>query len=258
LTFNETETISSDVLEDYLEKNKAITHVAFVHCETTTGILNPIEKLCPIIKKHNKVLIIDAMSSLGGIPINICELGVDFVVSSANKCIQGVPGFSFILAKKAQLMQCEGISHSLSLDLFDQWKEMEEDKGKWRFTSPTHVVKAFNQALIELIEEGGIESRYERYLENQKILVDRMRKIGFTCCINENFQSPIITSFLYYPSEKFFFENFYNYLKNYGFIIYPGKISNLKAFRIGTIGDINRYNIELLTNIIAQFVEEEL
>ncbi|MGB8450760.1 MAG: 2-aminoethylphosphonate--pyruvate transaminase [Anaerocolumna sp.] len=258
LSFADTEIVRTEVLEQYLEENKEVSHVAFVHCETTTGILNPLEAICQVVKKHNKILIVDAMSSLGGIPMNIDELGIDFIVSSANKCIQGVPGFSFIIAKQSQLKRCEGISHSLSLDLYDQWKEMEKDRGKWRFTSPTHVVKAFEQALNELIEEGGIEKRYERYVTNQKTLVERMKDIGFIPCIEEIYQSPIITTFLFHKSEKFTFEGFYQYIKKYGFVIYPGKLTNFKAFRIGNIGDINRYDMELLTNIIAQYVKEEL
>jgi len=258
IRFIETEVINTEVLEEYLTLNKEITHVAFVHCETTTGILNPIEDICAVVKKHQKVLIVDAMSSLGGIPINISELGIDYIISSANKCIQGVPGFSFIIARKKLLQKCEGISRSVSLDLYDQWKEMERDRGKWRFTSPTHVVKAFNQALDELIIEGGIAKRYERYQANQKMLVTRMMKIGFIPCIELQYQSPIITTFLYPESEWFLFEEFYRYLKRYGFVIYPGKLSNLKVFRIGNIGDVYQYDMELLTCVIAQYMEEEL
>jgi len=258
LEFAETDVIEVDRVDSYLEEHEEITHVAFVHCETTTGILNPLEELCQVIKKHNKVLIVDAMSSLGGIPIDIEGLDIDFIISSANKCIQGVPGFSFIIAKREEILKCAGISHSLSLDLYDQWQTMESDRGKWRFTSPTHVVKAFEQAINELIAEGGIEKRYGRYLNNQKILAENMKRLGFLTCIDENDQSPIITTFLYPDSPKFQFETFYFYLKKYGFVIYPGKLSNLNAFRIGNIGDINQYDIEILTNIIERFVKEEL
>ncbi len=258
LEFMQTDTINVETVNSYLKEHKEITHVAFVHCETTTGILNPLEKLCQVIKQHNKILIVDGMSSLGGIPIDIEGSDIDFIISSANKCIQGVPGFSFIIAKRKEIMKCAGISHSLSLDLYDQWKTLELDHGKWRFTSPTHVVKAFDQAINELIAEGGVEKRYERYVNNQKVLAENMKKLGFLTCIDEKNQSPIITTFLYPASPKFQFETFYFYLKKYGFVIYPGKLSNLNAFRIGNIGDINQYDIEILTTIIERFVKEEL
>ena len=149
-------------LEATLNEDRAITHVAVVHSETTTGMLNPIDKIGKIVKKHGKIFIVDAMSSFGGVPIDIEAMDVDFTVSSANKCIQGVPGFGFIIAKKETLLKCKGQARSLSLDLYDQWNTMENDKGKWRYTSPTHVVRAFHQAMIELEEEGGIVKRTER------------------------------------------------------------------------------------------------
>lgn len=154
LAFEETEQVSVDYVDDYLSNNSDITHVAVVHCETTTGILNPLKEIAHIVKLHNKKLIVDAMSSFGGVPLDMYELGIDFMISSANKCIQGVPGFGFIIARKSELLHCKGISRSLSLDIYDQWETMEKGHGKWRFTSPTHVVRAFKQALAELEEEG--------------------------------------------------------------------------------------------------------
>ena len=156
LAFEETEQVSVDYVDDYLSNNSDITHVAVVHCETTTGILNPLKEIAHIVKLHNKKLIVDAMSSFGGVPLDMYELGIDFMISSANKCIQGVPGFGFIIARKSELLHCKGVSRSLSLDIYDQWETMEKGHGKWRFTSPTHVVRAFKQALAELEEEGGV------------------------------------------------------------------------------------------------------
>ena len=147
LAFEETEQVSVDYVDDYLSNNSDITHVAVVHCETTTGILNPLKEIAHIVKLHNKKLIVDAMSSFGGVPLDMHELGIDFMISSANKCIQGVPGFGFIIARKSELLHCKGVSRSLSLDIYDQWETMEKGHGKWRFTSPTHVVRAFKQAL---------------------------------------------------------------------------------------------------------------
>jgi 2-aminoethylphosphonate-pyruvate transaminase len=237
VSFPETEIVCPDTVERFLSEHPEITHVAFVHCETTTGILNPLEKLCAVIKNRNKTLIVDAMSSFGGIPFDMGALKIDFLVSSANKCIQGVPGFGFIITCKEALEKCKGNSGSLSLDIYDQWKTMEHKHGKWRFTSPTHVVRAFQQALNELHEEGGIAERYARYKTNQRILVDGMTRLHFTPLLPPEKQSPIITSFLY-PDQSFSFEEFYKKLKQQGFVIYPGKISQTDTFRIGTIGDV--------------------
>lgn len=189
------------------------------------------------------------MSSFGGIPIDMKDLGIDFLISSSNKCIQGVPGFGFVIALKDKLKQCKGVARSLSLDLYDQWITMEEGKGKWRFTSPTHVVRTFFQALKELEEEGGIESRYLRYKENNKLLIEGMKSLGFKTLLPMNVQSPIITSFLY-PSSNFSFIDFYNQLKSKGYVIYPVKISMADTFRIGNIGNIYPKDIENLIESI--------
>jgi 2-aminoethylphosphonate-pyruvate transaminase len=228
-----------------------ITHVSVVHCETTTGILNPVKAITDISKEFGITTIVDAMSSFGGIPMDIDEWKIDFLISSANKCIQGVPGFGFILARTEQLVRCNGYARSYSLDLYDQWVNMEKGNGKWRFTSPTHVVRAFLQALTELKKEGGIEKRYSRYSENQKMLVQGMRELGFTSLLEDQIQSPIITSFLSPRTEKFSFQDFYNLLKSAGFVIYPGKISDHDTFRIGNIGEIYRDDIIRLLQAIA-------
>ena len=163
-------------IRNILKEDSDITHIMMVHCETTTGILNPIEMIAKLSKEFGKTLIIDAMSSFGGMEINVPELGIDYLISSANKCIQGVPGFGFVIARIEKLLACEGNSRSLSLDLFDQWKEMDKD-GKWRFTSPTHVVAAFSKAIDELEEEGGIPARFARYQNNNQ---DFKRETGNT------------------------------------------------------------------------------
>ena len=172
LAFVETEQVSVSYVDDYLSHNAEITHVAVVHCETTTGVLNPLKEIAHLVKMHGKKLIVDAMSSFGGVPLDVHELGIDFLISSANKCIQGVPGFGFIIARRSELLHCKGVSKSLSLDIYDQWEAMEKGHGKWRFTSPTHVVRAFKQAMDELAEEGGVEARHNRYCENHRVLVD--------------------------------------------------------------------------------------
>nr|WP_317282222.1 2-aminoethylphosphonate--pyruvate transaminase [uncultured Sellimonas sp.] len=239
----------------YLDADDAITHVAMVHSETTSGILNDIESVAKIVKEKGKTFIVDAMSSFGGVDIPVEKLGIDFIISSANKCIQGVPGFSFIICNRQKLIESQGKARSLSLDLFDQWKTMEKD-GKWRFTSPTHVVLAFRKALEELEEEGGITKRHERYANNQKILVERMAELGIRPYVSAEVQGPIITTFYYPENHHFSFQEMYEYIKERGYAIYPGKVTDADTFRIGNIGEIYPEDMVKLTAIIEEFLKE--
>lgn len=251
VSLHETELVTGEVARRALEEHPGITHLSMVHSETTTGLLNPIEEVAEVIKGRGITFIVDAMSSFGGVPIDVKGLGIDFLVSSANKCIQGVPGFGFILTQKDKLMATKGNARSLSLDIYAQWEAMEKGGGKWRFTSPTHVVHAFYQAMKELNEEGGITARYKRYQENHQILVEGMRRLGFKTLLPDDAQGPIITSFLY-PSADFDFTSFYARLKEKGFVIYPGKISDADTFRIGNIGDIFPKDMEALIQSIKE------
>ena len=251
VSLHETELITGEVARRALEENPGITHLSMVHSETTTGLLNPIEEVAEVIRGKGITFIVDAMSSFGGVPIDMKKLDIDFLVSSANKCIQGVPGFGFIIAKREKLMACKGVARSLSLDIYDQWETMEKGGGKWRFTSPTHVVRAFYQAMKELNEEGGIAARYERYKKNHRTLVDGMRAQGFKTLLPDASQGPIITSFLY-PHKDFDFKAFYLALKSKGFVIYPGKISKADTFRIGNIGDVHPEDFRQLIEIIRE------
>lgn len=239
-------------IKNIFNREGDITHVAMVHCETTTGILNPIEDIAKLCKEHDKTFILDAMSSFGGIQINVEKLGIDYLISSANKCIQGVPGFSFIIAKIEKLLKCKGNSKSLSLDLYDQWVNMDKD-GKWRYTSPTHIVAAFSKALDELQAEGGITSRYNRYKANNNLLRKKLKSIGINSYIKEELQSPIITTFLF-PYENFNFNYFYNFVKARGFALYPGKLTDIDSFRIGNIGEIYEEDIIKLCIIIEEYM----
>ena len=241
-----------DLLRNALADDNGISHVAMVHNETTTGILNPVEAIGKVVKQAGKVFIVDAMSSFGGIPMDAAVIGADFLVSSANKCLQGAPGFGFIIARTSELKKCKGWARSLSLDLYDQWQAMEEGGGKWRFTSPTHVVRAFYQALKELDEEGGINVRYQRYCLNQRTLRSGMAALGFKSVISEQYQSPVITTFCYPDSARFSFQEFYDVLKKNGFIIYPGKVSSADVFRIGNIGTVYPADIGRLIKVIAE------
>lgn len=238
-------------LQEALESDKAITHVALVHGETTTGMLNPIETIAPIVKSSGRVLIVDAMCTFGGIQIDVPGLQIDFIISSANKCIQGVPGFGFIVANRKSLLETKGRARSLSLDLYDQWETMESgSEGKWRYTSPTHTVRAFAQALKELEDEGGIAARYKRYTENQQTLSKGMRELGFEPLLPDALQSPIITAFHFPNHPEFEFKRFYDLLKERGFVIYPGKVTDRDTFRIGSIGDVNVSQVRQLLEAI--------
>ena len=243
-------------VEQMVANDQGITHVAMVHCETTTGMLNPVEAVGKIVRRHGRVFILDAMSSFGGIPMSMESTGAHYLISSANKCIQGVPGFGFVVADRATLGGTEGWARSHSLDLLDQWREMEANGGKWRFTSPTHVVSAFSQALDELEAEGGIDARHKRYIANQKTMVKGMRDIGFRTLIKDEVQSPIITSFYYPDSAGFDFQKLYDALKSRGFVIYPGKVSHAQCFRIGSIGDVHPSDMIELIGHVSEVISE--
>lgn len=247
---------SAEKISQILKEMPNITHIAMVHIETTSGIINNIKSVGNIVKEAGRTFIVDAMSSFGGIEIDLSEIGIDFIISSANKCIQGVPGFSFIICRKDKLLESEGKARSLSLDLYDQWKSMYKD-GKWRFTSPTHTVLAFFQALQELEEEGGISARAKRYENNNKCLIENMKKLGFNAFIKEDFQSPIITTFYYSNNFNCCFLEMYQYIKDRGYAIYPGKLTDADTFRIGNIGEIYQDDIEKLCNIIKEYTEEK-
>ena len=253
-TFKDIEAVDLNVVENLLKENKDITHISMVHCETTTGRLNPIQEVGKLAKEYNKIYIVDAMSSFGGIEIDVEDFNIDFLVSSSNKCIQGVPGFGFIIANKEKLSKCKGIAKSLSLDVYAQWETMEKNNGKWRFTSPTHVVRAFYQALLELEEEGSVEKRYARYKENQFTIASRLKSLGFDTLVNDNAQSPVITTFLYPKNAKFEFMEIYTYLKDNGFVIYPGKLTDIDTFRIGSIGEVYPTDMERLADVIEKFI----
>jgi 2-aminoethylphosphonate-pyruvate transaminase len=252
LDWGDTGPVNLEEIKEKLTQDKEITHVAVVHTETTTGMLNSAESIARVVKKHNKIFILDAMSSFGGIPIDMEKLEIDFLVSSANKCIQGVPGFGFVIARRQEMDKIKGFARSLSLDLYSQWKTMEDENGKWRFTSATHVVRAFRQALSELQEEGGIGARYRRYHENQAALVKGMKDLGFKPLLPDEHHSPIITTFLSPASENYEFKRFYDELKKRGFVIYPGKVTKYDCFRIGNIGEVYRQDIDRLLDAMKE------
>lgn len=238
-----------------LSTDAAITHIVAVHCETTAGILNPVERIGEIVKRHKREFIVDAMSSFGAIPLNLAAAGIDYLISSANKCIEGVPGFAFVLARREALLQIAGRARTLSLDLLAQWQGLEKD-GQFRFTPPTHALLAFDQALQELEAEGGGAGRGRRYAENHRILLEGMKALGFRPYLAPEVQSYIITTFHYPADAKFVFADFYQRLFDKGFIIYPGKLTKLDCFRIGNIGRIDGKDIRALLADVAAVLQE--
>ena len=237
-----------------LEERSDLTHVAVVHCETTAGIMNPLAEIAEAVKAQERRFIVDAMSSFGALPVDLDAWGVDFLISSANKCIEGVPGFTFILASRDALRECEGRARSLSLDLHAQWKGLESN-GQFRFTPPTHVLLAFRQALRELEAEGGPEGRLARYRRTQRRVVEGMGKLGFRPYLDPKVQGPIITSFAYPDDPRFRFDEFYEALNDRGFVIYPGKVADVSCFRIGSIGRLSADQVEGLLTAVGEVVE---
>ncbi|MCG8548595.1 MAG: 2-aminoethylphosphonate--pyruvate transaminase [Alphaproteobacteria bacterium] len=222
-------------LDDALASDDSITHVAAVHCETTSGILNPIEEVAACVQRHGRSLLIDAMSAFGALPLDARSVHFDALIASSNKCIEGVPGIGFSIIRESVLETCEGNSHSLSLDLYEQWCGLESS-GQWRFTPPTHVLAAFDRALVEHAEEGGVAGRGRRYSENCRALVDGMRAMGFETLLSDNLQAPIIVTFRMPADPRFDFEEFYRRVAEKGFLLYPGKLTVAPSFRIGCIG----------------------
>lgn len=238
-----------------LAEDAAITHVAIVHCETTSGILNPVAEVAAVVAKHGRRLLIDAMSAFGALAVDAREIRFDAVAASANKCLEGVPGIGFVIAREAALAECEGHAHSLSLDLHDQWRAMERTK-QWRFTPPTHVLAAFAAALDQHEAEGGIAGRGARYRRNCKILVEGLHGLGFETLLPERLQAPIIVTVHTPADPRFAFERFYDSLREKDFVIYPGKLTVADTFRIGCIGALGEAEMRGALEAIRRTLSE--
>jgi len=242
-------------IDRILSEDVQITHVAVVHCETTTGILNPIREISAVVKKHACAYIVDAMSSFGAYPLPVETLGIDFLVSSSNKCIEGVPGFSFVLANKDALKKARGCARTLAMDLYAQWEGLEKD-GQFRFTPPVQALLAFHQALLELEAEGGVASRGERYRANYEMTVNGMESIGFKPYLSSEHRGYTITSFYYPDHPNFSFKIFYEKLSDKGCVIYPGKLSHANCFRIGHIGRLDQADVFVLLSAVKETLAE--
>ena len=241
-------------LDRVLESDAGITHVTVVYCETTSGILNPVSEIAQVVANHGRSLLIDAMSAFGALPLSASNVPFAALAGSANKCLESVPGLGFVIAARDSFPATEGNAHSLSLDLYQQWRYMNET-GQWRFTPPTHCLLALDTALQELEREGGIAGRRKRYEQNCRILVDGMRALGFETLLPDGLQAPVIVTFLMPETEAFSFPGFYRRLSELGFVIYPGKLTDRDSFRIGCIGSFGADEMRAAVAAVKQVLQ---
>lgn len=242
-------------LEATLKADKSITHVFVVHCETTSGILNPISSVAEIAKRHGKSILVDSMSAFGALPIDAKQIGYDALAASSNKCLESIPGMGFIICRIAALEEAKGNATTLVLDLHDQWQAMEKT-GQWRFTPPIHVIVSLHQAIEEFLAEGGVAGRGKRYADNCRILIDGMKALGFKPLLSDNLQAPIIVTFHMPTDPAFKFQEFYDRLKDRGYVIYPGKLTVADSFRIGCIGRLSADNMRGAVAAVREILKE--
>jgi len=246
---------TADDVDKLLARDPSITHVGLIHCETSTGILNPLAEIAATVAQHGKSLIVDAMSSFGALPIDARTTPFDALIAASGKCVEGPPGMGFVLARRSALEQCAGRSTSLTLDLYDQWTYMEKTT-QWRFTPPTHVVVALNAALDQFDAEGGQPARFARYARNCEVLVNGMRELGFRPFLDPGIQAPIIVTFHAPPDARYTFREFYDRVRDKGFILYPGKLTQVETFRVGCIGAIGpdemRHAVNAMRDTLAE------
>jgi len=246
---------TADNVERALAMDPSITHVGLIHCETSTGILNPLAAIAGVVARHGKGLIVDAMSSFGALPIDARTTPFDALIGASGKCVEGPPGMGFVLVRRGLLERCAGNSTSLALDLADQWAYMEKTT-QWRFTPPTHVVVALNAALDQYIAEGGQAARLARYTANYETLVAGMRELGFKSFLDPAIQAPIIVTFHAPADSRYDFREFYDRVRDKGFILYPGKLTQVETFRVGCIGAIGPDEMRHAVNAVRDTLSE--
>lgn len=251
----ENQTPNLQQLDDTLANNPEINLVAVVHCETTTGIVNPIDRIGNMVSRHHRTYLVDAMSSFGAYDIQVEKSKIDFLVSSSNKCIEGIPGFSFVIARKNSVQTTCGMARTLSLDLYHQWESLEKD-GQFRFTPPVQAMLAFHQALVELQDEGGPVARGRRYHDNYNVTLQAMEEMGFQPYVSPENRGYTITSFFYPDHPNFSFNTFYQKLSDKGCVIYPGKLSHADCFRVGHIGRLDQSDVFFLLAAIRETLQE--
>jgi 2-aminoethylphosphonate-pyruvate transaminase len=251
----EDDAVSAEDLDARLRADPSITHVGLIHCETGTGVLNPLQAISDVCARHGKGLIVDAMSSFAALEIDARKVRFDALVAASGKCLEGVPGMGFVIIRKPVLDACAGNSHSLAMDLHDQNAYMDKT-GQWRFTPPTHVMVALVEAVRQFVEEGGQPARLARYADNCRTLIDGMAALGFKPFLKPALQAPIIVTFHAPADARYEFKRFYAAAKRRGFILYPGKLTQLETFRVGCIGAIGRTEMQQAVNAVADTLRE--
>jgi 2-aminoethylphosphonate-pyruvate transaminase len=247
--------ITGSAVAAALDGDASITHVGVIHCETSTGILNPLPEIAAVVAKRGRGLIVDAMSSFGAIAIDAREVAFDALVAASGKCVEGPPGMGFVFVRRSVLEKCAGNSSSLALDLYDQWAYMEKT-AQWRYTPPTHVVVALDTALAQFEAQGGQTARLARYTANYETLVAGMTELGFRAFLDPRIQAPIIVTFHAPADPKYAFSEFYERVRDKGFILYPGKLTQLETFRVGCIGAIGPDEMRHAVNAVRDVLRE--
>jgi 2-aminoethylphosphonate-pyruvate transaminase len=255
MAFAEDEPVSAAALDARLKAVASITHVVLIHCETGTGVANPLAEVAAVCERHGKGLIIDAMSSFAALPIDARTMRFDALVAASGKCLEGVPGMGFVFLRKSILDACAGNSLSLAMDLHDQHVYMEKS-GQWRFTPPTHVLVALAEAITQFVEEGGQPARLARYMENCRTLLDGMAALGFQPFLTPEVQAPIIVTFHAPAHPNYEFRRFYEGAKSRGFVLYPGKLTQLETFRVGCIGAIGANEMRQAVAAVGDTLQE--
>jgi 2-aminoethylphosphonate-pyruvate transaminase len=255
LVFAEDAAVSPAALDARLEQDRSISHVVLIHCETGTGVLNPLAEVAAVCERHGKGLIVDAMSSFGALPIDARRMRFDALVAASGKCLEGVPGMGFVFLRKAILDRCAGNSQSLAMDLHDQYQYMEKTT-QWRFTPPTHVMVALAEAVEQFVEEGGQPARLARYQDNGRTLIDGLTAIGLKPFLKPELQAPIIVTWHAPAHPAYDFKRFYAAAKQRGFILYPGKLTEVETFRVGCIGAIGHNEMQQAVNAVAETLRE--
>ena len=243
------------IVEAALAADPGITHVAQVHCETGAGVLNELSSIAQVCARRGKGLIVDAMSSFAAIPIDVATVPFDALVAASGKCLEGVPGMGFVIVRKAVLEARAGNAHSLAMDLHDQYVYMEKTT-QWRYTPPTHVVAALRTAVDQFKEEGGQPARLARYTRNCEALVGGMAELGFRTFLAASVQAPIIVTFHAPADPAYQFKSFYEKTRERGYILYPGKLTQVETFRVGCIGAIDANEMRNVVSAVAQTLRD--
>lgn len=255
IDYAEDAAVRADDIDRMLTAEPGITHVALVHCETSAGILNPLHAVAEVVARHGRSLIVDAMSSFGALEIDARITVFDALIAASGKCLEGPPGMAFAVIRRAALERAEGNSHSLAMDLYDQWVYMQKTT-QWRYTPPTHIVAAFDSAIEQYLKEGGRAARGGRYAENCRVLLAGLARHGLRSFLPKEIQAPIIVTFHAPRLPGYHFKTFYDAVKRRGYILYPGKLTTVETFRVGCMGQLGERGMAGAVDAVAEVLAE--